>query len=229
MDAQRICSVDGCGKPSLYRGWCNAHYQRWQKYGDPLGKAPTRPPKPINCQAPDCTRGAKAAGLCIAHYLRKRANGTFETKKAHPLTRRAFMEAAIASETDDCILWPFGKDKAGYGTIRINGNRATVNRQVCERVYGFANGLLSRHSCHNKACINPRHLSWGTPMQNVHDSIAVGAMQRGERNGHAKLTQNDVIEIRSSKVTANEFAKRLGVSARYIGQIRRRERWRHVD
>jgi DNA-binding transcriptional regulator YiaG len=66
-------------------------------------------------------------------------------------------------------------------------------------------------------------------MQNVHDSIAVGAMQRGERNGHAKLTQNDVIEIRSSKVTANEFAKRLGVSARHIGRIRRRERWKHVD
>jgi len=228
MATQRVCAIPNCGKQVKTRQWCNAHYQRWQTYGDPLGKPQPRPPKPINCQAPDCTRTAQAADLCVMHYLRRRANGTFETKQAPKLTRRAFMDAAIASETDDCILWPFGKDTAGYGTINIDGNRGTVNRQVCERVYGAANGRLSRHSCHNKACINPRHLSWGTPMQNVHDSIAVGAMQRGERNGHARLTEGDISEIRSSNATAKELAERIGVSAAYVRQIRRRERWPHV-
>lgn len=30
------CSIDGCGKPRYVRGWCNAHYLRWRRYGDPL-------------------------------------------------------------------------------------------------------------------------------------------------------------------------------------------------
>lgn len=29
------CSVPGCGKPSKTRGWCQAHYARWLRNGDP--------------------------------------------------------------------------------------------------------------------------------------------------------------------------------------------------
>jgi predicted XRE-type DNA-binding protein len=32
----RSCSVDGCNKPVLARGWCNRHYRRWEAHGDPL-------------------------------------------------------------------------------------------------------------------------------------------------------------------------------------------------
>ena len=31
------CSVEGCEGRPIGRGWCAKHYQRWQKYGDPLG------------------------------------------------------------------------------------------------------------------------------------------------------------------------------------------------
>lgn len=37
MAHSRICSIEGCGKPSRRRGWCSAHYQRWYCHGDPLG------------------------------------------------------------------------------------------------------------------------------------------------------------------------------------------------
>jgi len=40
MAHQRICSVDGCGKPHEARGWCRLHYQRWQKHGTPLADVP---------------------------------------------------------------------------------------------------------------------------------------------------------------------------------------------
>lgn len=33
---ERLCSMDGCGKPHEARGWCHAHYTRWRLHGDPL-------------------------------------------------------------------------------------------------------------------------------------------------------------------------------------------------
>lgn len=39
------CSIEGCGKPTRTRGYCNAHYLRYKKYGDPLCGGPSRPPR----------------------------------------------------------------------------------------------------------------------------------------------------------------------------------------
>lgn len=30
-----VCAVGGCPKSPTCRGWCNTHYQRWYRYGDP--------------------------------------------------------------------------------------------------------------------------------------------------------------------------------------------------
>lgn len=35
--AVRICSIEGCGAPHLARGWCDSHYSKWRRSGDPLG------------------------------------------------------------------------------------------------------------------------------------------------------------------------------------------------
>ncbi|MDP8961525.1 MAG: HNH endonuclease [Actinomycetota bacterium] len=36
------CKVGGCPKPQRTRGWCNAHYLRWLRHGDPLHGGPRR-------------------------------------------------------------------------------------------------------------------------------------------------------------------------------------------
>lgn len=37
MATSRLCLIPNCGKRAAGRGWCSAHYARWQKHGDPLG------------------------------------------------------------------------------------------------------------------------------------------------------------------------------------------------
>lgn len=34
------CSIDGCERPVHGHGWCNTHYRRWQRHGDPLWQSP---------------------------------------------------------------------------------------------------------------------------------------------------------------------------------------------
>ena len=34
--AKRTCSIDGCETVHRARGWCNKHWERWSKHGDPL-------------------------------------------------------------------------------------------------------------------------------------------------------------------------------------------------
>lgn len=36
MAKSRVCSIPDCGKPVRARGWCNGHWIRWSRYGDPL-------------------------------------------------------------------------------------------------------------------------------------------------------------------------------------------------
>lgn len=36
MASSRICSIEGCDKPVVGRGWCHKHYKRWQLHKDPL-------------------------------------------------------------------------------------------------------------------------------------------------------------------------------------------------
>lgn len=42
MATDRVCAIDGCCKPVVARGWCAAHYRRWQIHRDPLGFTPRK-------------------------------------------------------------------------------------------------------------------------------------------------------------------------------------------
>ena len=44
--ANRICSIEGCGRPLYARGWCKTpHYYSWWKWGDPEHVSPLRRPE----------------------------------------------------------------------------------------------------------------------------------------------------------------------------------------
>lgn len=69
---KRTCSVEGCGRPIIAWGWCNAHYRRWRAHGDPLADARHHRP---TCSVEGCDGPHRGRGYCNAHYLRWRRYG----------------------------------------------------------------------------------------------------------------------------------------------------------
>ena len=82
MKAKRAkkCAVKDCNVPIKYfkRGWCEKHYQRWWKHGDPTivlgGKDYVRPI--LQCSIEGCLRTDRITrGYCSKHYQRWKRHG----------------------------------------------------------------------------------------------------------------------------------------------------------
>lgn len=137
-----------------------------------------------------------------------------------------FINEALASDTDECIEYPYYKNSNGYARITVRGKTQLATRYVLQRKYGLPEGkMFALHSCNNRPCINWRHLRWGTHQDNMDDMIASGDSTRGADNPRAKLTNEIVIDIFKSKSTGKEIADKYGVSKSAVSAIRLGKRW----
>lgn len=72
----KVCSVEGCPKFPVTRGWCKAHYARWLKHGDvniTKRKVPLDPNKdysPKKCALEGCEKIAPNNKWCYTHKYR---------------------------------------------------------------------------------------------------------------------------------------------------------------
>ncbi len=74
-----------------------------------------------------------------------------------------------------CWEWIGSKDKNGYGLIKRNGRSVRAHRASYEINIGeIPSGMVIMHSCDNPGCVNPEHLSVGTPLQNSLDCKVKG-------------------------------------------------------
>jgi hypothetical protein len=143
-------------------------------------------------------------------------------------TRARWLAAALAHESDDCFLWPAPLKRRQYPCITQNGKQLRINRIVCAHFHGAPSSerLEAAHRCGNKACINYRHLYWATPKQNSDDRLIHGTANRGTRNGRAKLTIQQVLQIRKTVGSPKDIAPLYGVSHQSISNIRNGYSWR---
>jgi hypothetical protein len=130
-------------------------------------------------------------------------------------------------ETDECVAWPYAKTSAGYGKLNIGGRYLSVHRLALALATGEEpDGMYAAHGpCNKRACMNPRHLRWATPAENSNDRHRDGTLYRGPRRW-AKLTEEQVIEIRTSTERSARLAERFGVSDSTICNIRKGKIWR---
>lgn len=182
------------------------------------------------CTLDDCPSPVKGHGYCNKHYQRWKATGDpLVVRKRHSPngSTHAFAEEVIASSTDECILWPYAIAKAGgYGVMTHpeTGRQVKAHRYICEAVHGPAEGRLAVHGpCHQPACVNPRHLSWGTPAQNADDRRRDGTHLEGSAHPRARLTDDEVEAIRSEYarggVLQRELAERYGCTQQQVSNL----------
>lgn len=193
MANSRICSIPKCAKPQ--------------------------------CSVEGCCRNVGLAhdanGLCSFHLRRFRRSGTVGTLYADDGAPQRFIAHAISATTDDCINWPFGLAKSGYGVFLRNRKTHAVHRHICSKVHGEPPSPrhYACHSCGNRSCVNPRHIRWGTPQENSRDMDTHGTRRQ------RVLTLEQVLAIRQSKDAVPILADRFGIATCTVWRLRKAEIW----
>jgi len=149
------------------------------------------------------------------------------------MSRMDDLAVLTLAQTDDCVLWPYGLQTGGYGSVRTSSGVRCCHRVVCEQFHGACpDGLEAAHSCGVSSCVNPRHLRWVTPKENAKDRDRHTTTARGSRIGRSKLVEADVLQIRSLWESGGHsqpvLAARFGVAERQIRRILSRQHWRHI-
>lgn len=183
------------------------------------------------CSIADCGKPTLARGWCANHYGRWKRHGTPAGGRAAPGQAAWWLLENILRASDDCLLWPFACNSAGYGKIQYRGKIRDTHRLVCELTYGPpSKGLEAAHACGNPACVNPKHLSWKTPLANAEDKVTHGTNPVGSVNGASKLTESQVAQMRAlaSVLRPSELADRFNVSRPTVTNVLSRKTWRHV-
>lgn len=165
----------------------------------------------------------KSKRLCNLHYRRWQKYGNPERMEGLPNGERLEqVRAALGVDTSECIT----DDRTDYTEVRYRSRRMYMHRLVCSLSHGEPHeGHQACHSCNVRACINPRHLRWGTARENSHDRLAHGTLHRGELVNGAKLREEQVYAIRDDERTHTAIANDYGVSRRTVGMVKARVRW----
>lgn len=133
-----------------------------------------------------------------------------------------------------CIEWPFHNKRVGYGRLKTKNHKTESAHRLS---WIIANGPIASsrlfvcHHCDRPACVRPIHLFLGTCLDNARDAREKGRYAVGERQGNARLKENQIHEIRTrllSKESHCSIARVYKVSSSTIWRIAHNLYWKHV-
>jgi hypothetical protein len=141
-------------------------------------------------------------------------------------------------KTETCWLWKGAVYRSGYGQFTLYARKPKKQHgmNASRAAWILTRGKIRRglevcHTCDVKRCVNPEHLFLGTRAENAADMVAKKRHAYGERQGSAKLTEDDVQEIRwlaGMGADKSVLAIAYGVVKQNISMIVKRQSWRHI-
>lgn len=118
------------------------------------------------------------------------------------------------------VIRKLSKTYNGYMTVRTTNKGFFVHRLVLE---AFTNsGGEGMQVCHNNGIRydnRVENLRWDSAIGNNNDKVLHGTIGRGEMHSQAKLTNEQVTEIRKRGGTSQQLANKYGVSPSHIRSI----------
>lgn len=119
---------------------------------------------------------------------------------------------------DACWPWVAARDRvSGYGRFGFGRKVLAAHRVAFTMFVGeIPAGLVVRHRCDVRECVNPAHLELGTPADNAHDAIV-----RGRQHGATDDAVIAIREARSRGVRLATLAARFGITMASVSRIAR--------
>ncbi len=182
-----------------------------------------------------------------AHGILQSATVKRWNNKRRPALER-FWEKVDKRNHDGCWIWTGSiKDEYHYGRISVGKKDVLSHRYSWIVNKGpIPHGLCVLHKCDNPQCVNPDHFFLGTQAENIMDMFSKGRNptpkrgkdsylstinKTGEKNLSSKLTESQVIDIRSlydSGIGYRPIAGRFCVTYQNIKHIVMRKTWKHI-
>lgn len=191
------------------------------------------------CSVVGCGAKRKSFGLCYKHYVRLKKHGTPESVKwTQGSVEERFWRNVVKGSASDCWEWNGTMQPNGYGRLSLGAKSEGSEgaHRISWRLHNkteIPKGMHVMHSCDNPKCVNPSHLSVGTPKQNTQDMIAKGrkviASPVGNDNGKAIINPDIVRQIRQSNESHAALARKFGISPNCVRGVRIGRTWSHVD
>jgi hypothetical protein len=133
-------------------------------------------------------------------------------------------------ELGRCWLWKGNLNNEGYGRYFVNGKYYRAHRLSFYLTYGHYPNPQGLHHCDNPACCNPLHVYEGGDIENTKDkeNRHRGNHPKGENHGAAKLTREQVLDIRrlgKSSQSPATLAELYKVSISHIRNIIADRKW----
>lgn len=175
-----------------------------------------------------CGCGGETTRIEVTNRPQGRIKGEFNRFiVGHGRRIREEQHYGVDPETG-CWVWQHGRAAYGYGVLTINGRYTHAHRHYYTLHKGpIPSGHHVHHRCENPPCVNPDHLEALSPS----DHMKTMTLARGERGGKAKLTESEVLQIRTlfdQEWLLADIGRAFGVAYTTIRAIGRRTTWAHV-